>query len=213
VGEEVTFVSYSDDRDGHITQQAWDMDGDGLFDDATGPLVARRFSFAGQRRVTLRVTDDKGAASTLSLTVLVREQPPTAVSSPPPPQQPLIGPTPLPRMLSPFPIVRLVGGVTEAGTQISMLAVRAPKGAQALVRCLGRGCPVKRARKLVGRKPVRFGAFKRLMHPGVVLEVLVGRRDRIGKFTRFKLRHNRRPQRVDGCLWPGSIRMAPCPQV
>jgi PKD domain len=210
VGEEVTFVSYSEDRDGRITDQAWDMDGDGRFDDATGPLVTRRFSTAGQRPVTLRVTDDSGAASTLSLTVSVRAQPPAGATGPSPP--PLVGPIPLPRMLSPFPIVRLIGSVTELGTEINLLAVRAPKGAKALVRCLGRGCPVKRKQKLVGPKPVRFDAFKQLLPAGVVLEVLVQRGDSIGKFTRFKLRQNRRPRRADGCLWPGTNRMAPCPQ-
>jgi hypothetical protein len=238
VNEEVTFVSYSEDRDGHITEQAWDMDEDGLFDDATGPVVTRTFSTAGQRAVTLRVTDDKGAASTLSLTISVRAQaPPEAIGpapvaatapappvptspappaatgpAPPPLQQPLVGPTPLPRMLSPFPIVRLVGSVTELGTEIELLAVRAPKGAKALVRCLGRGCPFKRAKKVVGRDPVRFGALKGVIPAGVVLEVRVQRGDSIGKFTRFKLRQNRRPQRADGCLWPRTNRMAPCPE-
>jgi PKD repeat protein len=71
VGEEVTFVSYSDDRDGRITEQAWDLNGDGIFDDAAGPLATRRFSVPGGKTVTLRVADDKGAASTLSLTVQV----------------------------------------------------------------------------------------------------------------------------------------------
>jgi PKD domain len=214
VGEDATFVSYSEDPDGNITDQAWDIDGDGLFDDATGPLVTRRFSTAGERTVSLRVTDDKGASSTLSLTISVREQSPAGATgpSPPPVRQPLIGPTPLPRMLSPFPIVRLVGSVTELGTEIRLLAVRAPIGARAVVRCLGRGCPVKRAKKVVGRNPVRFDALKRLMPAGVVLEVLVQRGDKIGKFTRFKLRQNRRPQRADGCLWPGTNRMAPCPE-
>jgi hypothetical protein len=246
VNEEVTFVSYSADPDGHITEQAWDMDEDGLFDDATGPIVTRTFSTEGQRAVTLRVTDDKGAASTLSLTISVRAQAPAAPMppapsaptspapaaatspapaaatgpapaaatgpAPPPFQQPLAAPTPLPRMLSPFPIVRLVGSVTELGTEIELLAVRAPKGAKALVRCLGRGCPVKRATKVVGRDPVRFGGLKGLMPAGVVLEVLVRRGDSIGKVTRFKLRQNRRPQRADGCLWPGTNRMAPCPE-
>jgi hypothetical protein len=176
--------------------------------------VTRRFSTVGQRTVTLRVTDDNGAASTLSLTISVREQAPAGATgpSPPPLQQPMIGPTPLPRILSPFPIVRLVGSASELGTSIELLAVRAPKGAQALVRCLGRGCPIKRAKKVVGRDPVSFGAFKRLMPTGVVLEVLVRRGDSIGKFTRFKLRQNRRPQRADGCLWPGTTRMAPCPE-
>jgi hypothetical protein len=140
--------------------------------------------------------------------------------SPPSPSQtvtgptpPPTGPTPPPRLLSPFPIVRMVGSATEVGTRIRLLSVRAPKGARALVRCRGRGCPVKRAEKLIGRAPVRFAAFESLMPAQVVLEVLVHRGDSIGKYTRFKLRRNRRlPRRVDGCLWPGTTRMAPCPE-
>jgi hypothetical protein len=209
----VTFVSYSEDRDGHITEQAWDLNGDGNFDDATGPLVTRRFSVPGERTVMLRVTDDRGAISTLSLTISVRERPPAGATgpSPPPLLQPVVGPAPLPRMLSPFPIVRVVGSVTEAGTEIHLLSVRAPKGAKVLVRCLGRGCPIEHVKKVVGRGPVTFGALKRLMPAGVVLEVLVHRGDTIGKYTRYKLRRNRRPLRADGCLWPGTTRMAPCP--
>jgi PKD domain len=215
VGEEVTFVSYSDDRDGHITEQAWDLDADGTFDDAKGPLVTRSFSTAGQKTVTLRVTDDAGAASKLSVTLAVHEPPPPLAtgSSPPPVRRPVIAPKPLPPTLSPFPIVRLVGSLTEVGTQINLLTVRAPKGARATVRCRGRGCPVsRRAKKVSSRAPVRFDAFKRVLPAGVVLEVLVSRGKSIGKFTRFKLRQNRRPQRVDGCLWPHTTRMAPCPE-
>ena len=214
VGEEVTFVSYSEDRDGHITEQAWELNGDGNFDDATGPLVTRRFSVPGERTVMLRVTDDRGAISTLSLTISVRARPPAGAAgpSPPPLLQPVVGPAPLPRMLSPFPIVRVVGSVTEAGTEIHLLSVRAPKGAKVLVRCLGRGCPIEHVKKVVGGGPVTFGALKRLMPAGVVLEVLVHRGDTIGKYTRYKLRRNRRPLRADGCLWPGTTRMAPCPR-
>jgi hypothetical protein len=214
VGEEVTFVSYSEDRDGKITEQAWDTDGDGSFDDAAGPIATRRFSVPGLKPVTLRVTDDSGAASTLSLTVPVREQPAGSSTHPSPPtsQQPLTGPTPLPSFLSPFPIVRLIGSVTQEGTRIHRLTVRAPTGARALVRCRGRGCPVTRAEKLAGRAPLRFKALERLIPAGVVLEVLVYRGDLIGKYTRFKLRQNRLAQRTDGCLWPSTRRMAPCPR-
>jgi hypothetical protein len=31
-------------------------------------------------------------------------------------------------------------------------------------------------------------------------------------FTRLKLRRNRRPQRAASWLWPGTTRMAPCPE-
>jgi hypothetical protein len=116
------------------------------------------------------------------------------------------------RLLSPFPVVRLVGDVRRFGTRIRLLSVRAPKGARVLVRCRGRGCPVRRAKRVVRRTPTRLKGVERFMPAGVVLEVLVRRGDRIGKFTRFKFRQNRRPRRGDGCLLPGTRRMARCPR-
>jgi hypothetical protein len=106
--------------------------------------------------------------------------------------------------------VRLVGSVTEAGTEIHILSVGAPKSAQVLVRCLGRGCPIRQV-KVVGRGPVTFGALKRLMPAGRVLEMLLHRSDSTGKYTGYKLRRNRRPHWADGCLWPDTTRMARCP--
>lgn len=223
-GEEVTFVSYSEDPDGDIVDESWDLDEDGIFDDATGPVVTHSFSLAGETTVRLRVTDDGGAAATRSLTVLVREGPGGSTGPPASPSstQPSAGPAPLPKplsastpppsLLSPFPIVRLVGSVTPLGTRITLLSVSAPMGARASVRCRGWACPVKRAERIVGRRPVRFPALERLMPASLVLEVLVHRGDRIGKYTRFKLRDGRRPRRADGCLWPGTARMAPCPE-
>jgi PKD domain len=205
VGEEVTFVSYSEDRDGSITAQAWDMDGDGRFDDGAGALATHRFGSPGEKTITLRVTDDRGATSTVFGTVLVREQP-AGHSAPAPLNSPRL------RLLSPFPVVRLVGRVTQRGTRIQLLSVRAPRGARALVRCRGRGCPVKPASKIVRRAPTRLKAAERVMPAGVVLDVLVGRGDRIGKFTRFKFRRNRPPRRIDGCLFPGTNRIAKCPR-
>jgi PKD domain len=224
VGEEVTFVSYSEDLDGSIADQSWDLDADGAFDDGKGPIATQRFSLPGEKTVTLRVTDDGGVAATRSLTVLVRAAP--AGSTGPPlstsATQPSTGPvslskpvaalTPQPSLLSPFPIVRLAGSVTQAGTYIRVLAVSAPRGARASVRCRGGGCPVRRAERVVGRRPVRFAVLQRLMPANTVLEVLVHRGDQIGKYTRFKLRADRRPRRTDGCLWPGTARMAPCPE-
>ena len=206
--EEVTFVSYSDDADGTVTAQNWDLDGDGAFDDATGAVARWKYSQAGAKRVALRVTDNGGAASTTSLTIQVLAPPP------PPSSQPLSsGSSPVAKLLSPFPIVRLVGSAGRWGTDIALLTVRAPRGAKALVRCRGRECPIGRqAKTVVRRAPVRFKAAERTMPTGVILEVLVRRGNRIGKFTRFKFRPNRRPVRVDRCLWPDSTRMARCPE-
>ena len=209
VGQEVTFVSYSDDRDGNVTSQTWDLDGDGAFDDAAGAVVTRRYAVPGPKKVTLLVRDDRGATSTMSLTVQVAAQSGSSTLAP----QPLVsGPAPLPKLLSPFPIVRLVGSAAWSGTSIELLTVRAPKGARALVRCRSEDCPVKRIRKTARRKRLRFKAAERIMPTGAVLEVLVRRGDRIGKFTRFRFRRSRRPVRTDGCLWPHTKKMAPCPE-
>jgi hypothetical protein len=134
-----------------------------------------------------------------------------APAAPPAPTRPVTRTVPVPRMMSPFPMVRLAGSVTQAGTHIQLLQVWAPKGARALIRCRGQGCPVKRVGKTVRGRPLRVPAVERLVPAGVVLEVLVRRGASIGKFTRFRFRHYRRPLRRDGCLWPGTTRMAPCP--
>jgi PKD repeat protein len=229
VGEEVTFVSFSEDRDGAISAQAWDMDGDGRFDDGAGAVATHRFGSPGEKTITLLVTDDRGATSTVFRTVLVRAQAagnvsapaaagnpstPAPPSSPRPPPSSLWPPPSSPRLrlLSPFPIVRLVGNVRRLGTRIQLLSVRAPRGARALVRCRGRGCPIKRAEKILRRAPTRLKAAERFMPTGVVLEVLVHRGERIGKITRFRFRRNRRPRRIDGCVLPGTTRMARCPR-
>jgi hypothetical protein len=92
-----------------------------------------------------------------------------------------------------------------------MLAVRAPTGAPVLVRCSGEGCPVKRVKKKARKARLRVKAFERRLPAGVVLEVFVRSSDRIGKYTRFKIRRNRIPQRTDACLRPGTTRRTACP--
>jgi PKD repeat protein len=55
-----------------IASQVWDLDGDHLFDDATGPIAARAFPAAGSFPVSLLVTDTRGdlpAFATQSVTV------------------------------------------------------------------------------------------------------------------------------------------------
>jgi PKD repeat protein len=205
VGEEVTFISYSDDPDGRIIEHAWDLNGDGSFDEGTGAVVTRRFSTPGDRQVALRVTDDKGSSTRVFRTITVRVPP--AISPAPAPST-----ASEPRLLSPFPVVRLVGSAMSGGARIRMLAVRAPRGARALVRCTGSDCPVKRVEKIAGGSRVRFRAFEEWLDAGVVLEVFVRRGDRIGKYTRFEIRSYGVPKRADGCLRPGTLRRTACPR-
>jgi subtilisin family serine protease len=64
VGESITFdASTSIDADGGIAAYEWDLDGDGTFDDATGPETGVAFDIAGNRTVGLRVVDRDGASN------------------------------------------------------------------------------------------------------------------------------------------------------
>ncbi|MEA2427012.1 MAG: hypothetical protein QOF37_640 [Thermoleophilaceae bacterium] len=58
-GQDVTLDSSSTDVDGQIVAQAWDLNGDGNFDDATGDTVRHAFP-AGHNVVRLQVTDSQG---------------------------------------------------------------------------------------------------------------------------------------------------------
>lgn len=199
-GQTVNLVSYACDPDGRLVEQAWDLDGDASFDDAFGPSASRAF-LAGSQVVGLRVTDNDRATAVRWRTLDV---------APGQPEYAL--PRPFrPPLLSPFPVVRLAGIVTETGVRVRLLAVRAPVCSRITVRCRGRGCPRRRSSKLAGRRSVRFPAFQRNLAAGVVLEVLVRKRDRIGKYTRFRVRLNRPPARRDLCLRFEDTQGTPCP--
>lgn len=78
LGEMVTFsAAGSSDPDGRIVSYEWDFDGDGVTD-ATGSSVTHGFDIVGARPVTLRVTDDSGAWSSVTHPVPVQTTPPTA---------------------------------------------------------------------------------------------------------------------------------------
>jgi PKD repeat protein len=74
VNEDVTFTAGAADNDGTIAAHEWDLDGDGAFDDAQGGQVTRAYTAAGTYTVSLRVTDDDGAADTGSADLVVRER-------------------------------------------------------------------------------------------------------------------------------------------
>ncbi|MBL8819739.1 MAG: aryl-sulfate sulfotransferase [Planctomyces sp.] len=65
VAETITLsAAKSYDPDGSIASYAWDLDGDGQFDDATGVKAEYFGARAGQFRVSVRVTDDHGLTAT-----------------------------------------------------------------------------------------------------------------------------------------------------
>lgn len=80
VGEVVTFTDTSTDAGGSIASRAWDLDGDGQYDDGTAAAVTRAYATAGPVVVGLRVTDNGNATNSTTRTVTVQ-----ATAPPPPP--------------------------------------------------------------------------------------------------------------------------------
>lgn len=110
-------------------------------------------------------------------------------------------------LLSPFPVVRIVGRTTRRGVKISRMTVRAQVGTYIVTRCVGpaRACPYReRTSQLpgyVGRtRTVHVRGLERSFRAGVVLRVYVIENGKIGKYTRFRIRRGRAPARSDRCV-------------
>ena len=70
----------SSDPDGDLLAYAWDLDGDGAFDDATTATTSRTYLSDGNVSVRLQVTDPSGASHvSAATTIAVGNDPPTAV--------------------------------------------------------------------------------------------------------------------------------------
>jgi PKD repeat protein len=183
-GEPVTFVSSSEDADGSITSQAWDLDADGEFDDGDEVSASRSFLLPGTYEVGLMVTDNNGAEVVTSAPITIRA-----------------------RMLAPFPTVAISGLVVEGGARIQEFEVDAPAGTRVRIRCRGPGCP---ARGTAARLR-RYSRFERFLGTGAVIRVFVTKFGTIGKYTRFKVREGRPPARRDLCVYPLGKRLRKCP--
>jgi PKD repeat protein len=197
-GQTVALTSFSSDPDGGLASrnQAWDLDNDGQFDDALGPLASKSFSTAGHHTVRLRVVDANNAAAIAAGTIDVRAR--TASSDPP-------------ELMSPFPVVRIVGQLTTTGANIKRLSVRAPRGARLKVKCHGRSCPYKRASKILRTRRTKIRGLQRRLRAGTRIAIYVTQEGKIGKYTRFRIRRRKAPARTDQCLMPGASKPSRCP--
>jgi hypothetical protein len=199
-GQQVRFVSSSCDPDGRLVREAWDLDGDGAFDDAFGRVATRAFSGAGGHIVGLEVTAANGATDRSRRTVFVD----TEYALPRPDSD---------RLMSPYPVVRLAGRLTPAGARVRLLSVsRAPKCAVVTVSCRGRSCPARRVTRFMGRRSLRIRRFERRLRAGTVLTVRISKGASIGKLTQFRIRSGKGPRRRDRCLRPGETRGSACPE-
>jgi PKD domain len=199
-GQQVRFESSSCDPDGRLVRQAWDLDGDGAFDDAQGPVATGTFTGAGAHSAGLEVTAAGGATDRSRRTVRVD----TVYAIPRPDSD---------RLMSPYPVVRLAGRLTPAGARVRLLSVsRAPECAVVSVSCRGRSCPARRVSRFTGPAALRIRRFERRLRAGAVLTVRISKGDSIGKFTQFRIRAGKAPRRRDRCLRPGEARGSVCPQ-
>ena len=198
-GDQIRFQSTSCQPGGRLARQAWDLDGDGQFDDAEGSVARTGSLGPGPHTVGLQVTGRGGSRDVARRTVTVD----TTYALPRPDSA---------RLMSPFPIVTLAGRLIGSGARITHLSVRAPVCALVRLNCRGRGCPAKRASAYVGRKRLRLRRFERRLAPGSVLTVRVSKGDQIGKFTQFRIRSGAEPKRRDMCLKPGATAGSRCPR-
>ena len=216
-GDSVDLVSTSTDLEGPLADVSWDLDGDGNFGDASQPQIRQPFPSPGTYDIGLRVTDSDGRVSTVRKDVVV-----LAAPTPPPPAGPTGGtvgpdsrpskPAPSrPRFMSPFPVIRIAGAVVPRGARIRILSVRAPRGSQVRLRCLGKGCPVGSVATTSATRVVRFPKFERMLRAGIRLRIFVRQAGRIGKYTSFRVRAGAPPKRVDLCLFPSRQAPGRCP--
>lgn len=189
----VKLSSTSSDSDGPIAEQSWDLDGDGDYDDADGSTASAVFRKAGKFIVGLKLRDANGATDEVRAPITVRPR--------------LLAP------LSPFPVVRLAGELAPGGdTVITRLSVRASKGTDVTVRCLGGSCPFGEKQRTVRHHRVNFPELERELEPGVVIKVFAAKSGAIGSFTRFNLRRGRPPERIESCVRGGRRDPIPCPR-
>jgi PKD repeat protein len=201
-GDVVTYSSTSVDSDGPLAQHEWDLDGDGAYDDATGPVVSASYKKRGTYNVGLRVTDSKGATATSARQVTVAQRPLAVLTG---------------------VLVEIRGRLEGARTRLTRLLVRAPRGSLVTVKCKGKPCPKKARRKAkpttalliqrkgLGRKKLRIKRLERSLRPGTKVIVTVTKAGFIGKRTTFTMMRGRQPLRRDLCLVPGARKAIHCP--
>jgi hypothetical protein len=139
--------------------------------------------------------------------------------TPEPPSVPDVPAIVPPRLLDPFPTVRLRGRTTTNGVRLTLFSVRAPADSQVELRCTGKGCPAKTVKtKIKTRRGAATGTqrikrFERALRAGLTLRVYVTKEGLIGKYTSIKIRRRLAlPVRRDRCLMPGSTRPVGCPR-
>jgi hypothetical protein len=190
VNEPTLFASTSIDRFSPIRSYEWDFTGTGFKPGAATLHMA--FTTPADHIVRLRVRAADGLSSIAVATV--------HMSSPPP------------GVLSPFPVIRIVGTLVRSGVRVRLLTVHAPIGSAIVASCLPvRHCPIRPARRQTRHAVERLRSFDRLIPAGAKIAIRVSKAGFIGAYTSFIVRHHRLPLRHDLCLNRGGTQPIPCP--
>jgi PKD repeat protein len=193
VGDPVDIVSTSVDLEDQLRSQAWDLDGDGEFDDGRGDEVLHTFTSDGQKTVRLRVEDAAGNSAEEEHLIKVDKRPPAPAG-----------------YMRPPPSFNIGGLILSNGMQVQSLIVRAPKGALITVSCRGKSCGVKQRRKRGKGSALHFKTYERFLRAGVRLEIFVRKSGTIGTYRRYTIRAGKGPAHLDRCLKPGKTRPSRC---
>ena len=142
-GTAASLVSTALDPDTPLDKWQWDLNGDGVYGDVEGPAAQYTFPAAGTYTVGLRVLDSEDVED-FAVKSIVVQAPPVPLTA-----APQLLPSG-PRLLSPFPVVRLAGRISKAGTRLRLFAIDAPPGARVVVMCRGRSCPFRLSARSAG---------------------------------------------------------------
>lgn len=232
----VQLTSSASDPDGgqDIASLGWELNGDGKFDDATGPAPQAIFAAPGDHQVGIRVKDSGGATATAFRTISVAAAA-LAAGSPaaaaiPPARAPAGGPAAMSASgssLSPAgkrsparPALKTLAGVRvqiagrllTSRTSVTQLIIVAPKGALVRARCEGAGCAHRRLVRLrVGSSgKARLRPLERTLGAGAQLRVSVTRSGYLTRRIVFTIRRGRPPERHETCEVAGSRRTRTC---
>ena len=222
VGKDAPFTAAATGGgDDSVTAIAWDLDGDGGYETATGldPHATVRSSTPGARTVRVRVLDEYGAeaVATRTLTVIAAPSPggDEGGGEPPPSPRPAAAAFGDAEMRRVETTIQGAFRATARYTTVIRLVVRGvPAGARISVRCQARGCPRSWSRRYArSRESLNLRRLVKLagrrLQPGT-LEIRVTAPNRVGKVVRWTLRRGRPPLTRSLCLPAGETTPRAC---
>jgi hypothetical protein len=115
-----------------------------------------------------------------------------------------------PKMIRPYPTIRISGSLTKTGANVALLTVKAPKGVRITLTCTGRSCPLREVAQATA--VWHIPQFERELRAGTKLTITVTKSGYITKVTTITIRRGKGPARTDRCQMPGETRLIACPK-